>query len=85
MTPNSMNQGLLATLMDLGDGSSSLQFDDVRRVEQPDGTDWRVENLFTRTQYGNELLEQLELTPEQYQEIGENLVIRLLAQQRRVR
>lgn len=72
-------QGIVATLSDLGDGTSSFVFDDVRLDADCDSPRWLFQRPYTQTEYPNEALDALALAPEDYRMIGENLVFRLLA------
>ena len=73
------NRAVVAILEDVGDGKSSLIFDDVRLDRETGSSRWLFENTYTQKQYPNKTLDNLELTPEDYRIIGENLVLRLLA------
>jgi hypothetical protein len=66
--------GVVACLRDLGNGTSKLTLDDVSgdRVNNP--IMWAFTNFFTGRDFENEAL-----SAGDYQEIGENLVARLLA------
>jgi hypothetical protein len=70
---------VVACLRDLGNGSSKLIFDDVVAESERNPINWSFQCFFTWNDYPNEKLEQMQLTAQQFQEIGENLVARLLA------
>ena len=68
--------GVVAYIAETEEGRTTLTFDDVSS-ETP--TSWRHKVLYTRASYDSKALEEMALTKEQYAEIGENLMIRLLA------
>ena len=70
--------GVVAYIQETEDGKTTLVFDDVSSEKQPPAS-WRHEVLFTSNSYDSEAMKTLNLTKEQYAEIGENLIIRLLA------
>jgi hypothetical protein len=70
--------GVVAYIQETEDGRTTLTFDDVSSEKQPP-TSWCHEVLFTSNCYDSEAMKNLNLTKEQYGEIGENLIIRLLA------
>ena len=76
---------VVACLRDLGNGSSKLIFDDVVTESESNPINWSFECFFTWNDYPNEKLDQMQLSRQQYQEIGENLVARLLALNGRVK
>ncbi|MGB8714798.1 MAG: hypothetical protein WCD66_00380 [Rhodanobacteraceae bacterium] len=79
-------EGIVICLRDLGDGHSRLIFDDVIADDRvaPQRV-WRHRVFFTHNAYPNESLDNMELSDEQFQEIGEAVVARLLAINKRVK
>ncbi|MFC5436012.1 hypothetical protein ACFPME_05545 [Rhodanobacter umsongensis] len=79
-------EGIVICLRDLGDGSSRLIFDDVV-ADDPAARQrvWRHKVFFTHNAYPNESLDNMELSDEQFQKIGEAVVARLLAINKRVK
>jgi hypothetical protein len=71
--------GVVATLHQISDGHFRLTFDDVKSVLTLDAITWRREGLFTYRDFNFSSLRDLSLTKEQFAEIGENLLIRLMA------
>jgi len=73
-------EGIVVCLRDLGDGQSRLIFDDVM-ADDPTVRErvWRHKVFFTHNAYDNHHLERMELSDQQFQEIGEAVVARLLA------
>jgi hypothetical protein len=72
-------RAVVACLRDLGNGSSKLILDDARATSDSNHSNWSFECFFTSNDYPNEKLDAMRLTAQQYQEIGENIVARLLA------
>ena len=70
--------GVVAYIQETEDGKTTLTFDDVSSNDQPP-TSWYRGVPFTLNSYNSEAMKNLNLTKEQYAEIGENLIIRLLA------
>jgi hypothetical protein len=77
-------RAVVTCLRDLGNGFSKLIFDDVVSESASNRVNWSFESFYTWRDYPNENLDETKLTPQQYQEIGENLVARLLALNGRV-
>ena len=75
--------GVVVTLVDVGDGTSRLIMDDVRR--DPDKSSWTQERFFTHRRWNSKSLDELTLSPDEYRQIGENLVLRLLVLSNRIR
>jgi hypothetical protein len=71
--------GVVASLRDLGDGTSKLTFDDVSSDSTNNPIVWTVDHFFTSRDFKNDALDQMNLTAVEYQTIGENVVARLLA------
>lgn len=72
-------RGVVACVQDLGNGSVKLIFDDVVSESASNPVNWSFESFYTWREYPSENLDEMKLTAQQYQEIGENLVARLLA------
>ncbi len=79
------NRAVVTSLRDLGNGSSKLIFDDAVSESAGNRVNWLFESFYTWRDYPNENLDEMKLTAQQYQEIGENLVARLLALNGRVK
>ena len=77
-------RAVVTCLRDLGDGLSKLIFDDVVSESGSNPVNWSFESFYTLREYPSESLDEMKLTAQQYQEIGENLVARLLALNGRV-
>jgi hypothetical protein len=73
------NWGVAVCLLDLGNGTSRLVFDDV--AIDPSGVPrtWRHRSFYTWKSYRNAPLDQMSLTDNDYRQIGEAVVARLLA------
>jgi len=71
--------GVVASLTDLGDGSTLLELDDVEHRQEYKKHSWSFKHHYTSNEYRKDTQGNLELSPADYQLIGENLVIRLLA------
>jgi len=78
-------RGVITCLRDLGNGSSKLIFDDVVASSTTNPINWSFDSFYTWNDYLNDNLDKVKLTAQQYQEIGENLVARLLALNGRVK
>jgi len=73
-------EGVVVCLTDRGNGTSRLILDDVMAES---GT-WRRKPFYAWNEYDSALLNEMSLTDDDYQRIGEALVARLLAITRRV-
>jgi hypothetical protein len=71
--------GVVASLRDLGNGTSRLIFDDVSANSANSPVAWAFDHFFTSRDFNNDALDQMTLTDLEYQTIGENVVARLLA------
>lgn len=74
-----MTKGIAVFLKDQGNGATRLVLNDVEATSESDSPDWKHDMLFTSNDYDDKSLKQLSLSKEQFAEIGENLIIRLLA------
>ena len=72
-------KGVAAFFQDQQDGNTRLVFNDVEALSDTESPDWKHIVIFTSNKYNTKLLKELALSREQFAEIGENLVIRLLA------
>jgi len=71
--------GVAAFLTEQEDGSIRLVFNDVKASEESENPNWKHSVLFTSNTYDADSLKNLSLSKEQFAEIGENLITRLLA------
>ena len=71
--------GVVASLRATSDGHLSIVFDDVRQQPAADAWAWTHQSLFTAVEYSRRELESLSLTKDQFAQIGENIVMRLVA------
>jgi hypothetical protein len=71
-------KGVVAYIQEIEDSKTMLTFDDVSS-ENNLSTNWSKEVLYTSKSYDSNAIENMNLTKEQFAEIGENLIIRLLA------
>jgi len=70
--------GVVAYVVENDTGRAILTMDDVSSNRQPP-TIWSQELFYTSNSYDSEAMKNLKLTKEQYAEIGENIILRLLA------
>jgi hypothetical protein len=78
-------KGIVICLRDIGDGTSRIIFDDVIGDTQENPINWQFNCFYTWNYYDNKILNSMKLTDREYQEIGENIVARLLALNNRVK
>ena len=71
-------KGVAAYLKQEHDGKLRLVFNDVEATSDSENPDWKHSVLFTSNCYEADSLKDASLSKEQYSEIGENLVLRLL-------
>jgi len=71
--------GVTAFIKEQDDGTIRLVFNDVKATEETETPNWKHSVLFTSNSYEAEAMKNLSLSKNQFAEIGENLVIRLLA------
>lgn len=72
-------KGVAAFIKDQANGSVVLVLNDVEAVSSSEEPNWKHVSLFTSSSYNADSLKNLSLSKEQFADIGENLVIRLLA------
>lgn len=60
------------------DGKIRLLLADVESLSESENPDWRHRAFFTSADFDPAALEDLSLTKDQFAEIGENLMIRLI-------
>jgi len=78
--PEEPREGVVATLKRAEAGRVRLTLDDVSHQPGVGVTAWRHDRLFTHKDFDANALRSLTLSREELALIGENLVIRLLAQ-----
>ena len=71
--------GVVAHILEEDDGNIRLFLDDVKASRGTELPVWEHQGLFTSNDYCSETFISLSLSKEQFAEIGESLVIRLLA------
>lgn len=69
----------LAAYIERDGEETRLTFDDIETGASADPTTWSKMALYTCNAYPSGDLDSISLTKEQYAEIGENLLLRLLA------
>ena len=79
------NLGVVASLLDIGNGQSRLIMDDVRSQQPVRETSWNFDLFYTHQAHDNATLDRMALSDDTYREIGEVLVARLIALNKRVR
>ena len=72
-------KGVAAYLKDDENGMLHLVLDDVEAMSGENTPDWKHLVPYTSNAYDEKSIKDLSLSKEQFAEIGENLVIRLLA------
>ena len=72
-------KGVVVFIKELGDGTVRLTFNDVEASSDAHDTDWKHGAPFTSNSYNSHSFDGLSLSKDQFAQIGENLVIRLLA------
>lgn len=72
-------KGVVACLRGRDDGTSDLVFNDVRADHPENPVNWESYRFYTLKNLSDDQLDSLSLTADQYRELGESLVIRLLA------
>lgn len=72
-------KGVVACLRNMGNGTSKLILDDVSSDSLINPIAWTFESFYTWRDYNDADLGELTLSERDYQMIGENLVLRLLA------
>lgn len=78
--------GVVICLRDIGDSTSRLFFDDVRANGERNPLTWSYECFYTFTPaLPNAELDAMNLSADQFQQIGEAVVARLLAMNGRAR
>jgi hypothetical protein len=78
-------KGLVVCLRDMGNGTSRLFFDDVCTDQEKNPTNWSFDYFYTFTpEFGNQTLESMDLSADQFEQIGVAVVARLLALNGRV-
>jgi hypothetical protein len=70
--------GVIAFIQEQKDEKIRLVFNDAEASGESENPNWKHRALFTSNTYDADAIKNLSLSKEQYAEIGENLVIRLL-------
>ena len=74
----SIMEGVTAFIQKEDDGNLRLVLNDVIATSSGESPDWRHNVLFTSNTYDEDLLKNCNLSNEQFAEIGQNLIMRLL-------
>jgi len=77
--------GVVVSLLDLGDGTSRIIFDDVRSDDPRRQTSWKFDCFFTHKRLNSSELDDMSLSDDEYHGLGVSLVARLLALNGRVK
>ena len=72
-------KGVTAFIKNDPNNEIKLVLNDVISLSETDNPDWKHDVLFTANTYNEKELRDLSLSKEQFAQIGENLIIRLLA------
>jgi len=73
------HSGIVVSLRATSDQHLCVVFDDVRQQPAADALSWTHQRLFTAAEYSRSELEGMGLSKDQLAQIGENIVVRLLA------
>jgi len=72
--------GLVVCLRDMGNGNSRIFIDDVKSDQQKLPINWKHDYFYTFTpEFNNEVIDEMQLSDDDFQKIGEVVVARLLA------
>ena len=71
--------GVVSYIKNTKKGVTKLYFDNVKSEESSNPETWEYDVFYTVNEYDSHKIEKMELSKEQYAEIGENLILRLLA------
>jgi len=77
--------GVVASLLDTGDGQSRLIMDDVRSQLSVRDTSWKFDVFYTHQTHDSSTLDAMARSDDTYRDIGIALVARLLALNGRVK
>jgi hypothetical protein len=77
--------GVVVTLRDLGDGHSCVSLDDVRSGDHRRETSWTFETFYTHKRLDSKQTDDMELSDDEYRDLGIALMARLLALTGRVK
>ena len=69
----------IAAFLKQEEGDFRLVLNDVDAASESENPNWNHHSIFTSKSYDVKSLKELSLSKEQYSEIGEDLIIRLLA------
>ena len=79
-------KGLALCIRDMGNGKSRLFIDDIVTEDLENPIDWSFESFYTFTpELGNASMEQMNLTKEEFANIGIAVIARLLAHNGRLK
>jgi hypothetical protein len=73
------SRGVVVSLLDLGDGTCRLILDDVSSERPQRDTSWRFDTFYTHKRLDSSQLDAMALTAAELQTLGENVLLRLLA------
>lgn len=79
------SEGVVVCLRPLEGGRSRIIIDDVKGDSDSNPIRWSFDACMTWKDYGDGALDQMDLGKEEYRIIGENVVARLLALNRRLK
>ncbi|WP_206860538.1 hypothetical protein [Lysobacter changpingensis] len=80
------DRGLVICLRDMGNGTSRLFLDDVIADRHANPINWSYGSFYTVTpEFDNARIEDMALSPEDFERIGVSVVARLLASAKRAR
>ncbi len=71
--------GVVASLLETSDGRMCLVLDDVQYQLGVDASSWRADHFYTAREYSKKDLVEGTLGTQEFAQIGENILIRLLA------
>lgn len=78
--------GLSVCLRDMGNKTSRIFFDDIKSNELENPIDWKFDCFYTFTsEFENGILDEMKLSDQQFQQIGEAVVARLLSLNDRIK
>jgi hypothetical protein len=78
-------KGVVVTLLDMQDGTSRIIMDDVTAESPSRETSWKYDVFYTHKRLTSTAIDDMALPASEYQQMGEALMARLLALNKRVR
>lgn len=79
-------KGMAISLRDMGNGTSRLFFDDVEADNDKNPINWKYDCFYTFTpEFKNDVIDSMDLTDKEFEQIGVAVVARLLALNSRVK